>query len=162
MGKLVEGGAEWPRIIVWRYYKLDHPTGQKIRKFLKIWNGIIAILVSLRPCKKPSKKTKSRLLQRLLWTVLPVLRNWWLLKSIWFLTLFSLIKRLKCQMRVSFSFWRKFVLCQLIFQIKGSCSLPFQKRSFQGSTGIRCFLSRPRLTPILLAKWPTMVMKMSF
>ena len=46
MGKLVEGGAEWPRIIVWRYYKLDHPTGQKIRKFLKIWNGIIAILVS--------------------------------------------------------------------------------------------------------------------
>ncbi len=38
------------------------------------------------------------------------------------------------------------------FQIKGSCSLPFQKRSFQGSTGIRCFLSRPRLTPILLAK----------
>ena len=47
---------------------------------------------------------------------------------------------------------RKCVPCQLIFQIKGSCALPFQKRSFQGSTGIRCFLSRPRLTPILLAK----------
>ena len=46
----------------------------------------------------------------------------------------------------------KCALCRLIFQIKDSCSLPFQKRSFQGSTGIRCFLSRPRLTPILLAK----------
>ena len=51
-----------------------------------------------------------------------------------------------------FSSSRKCVLCRLIFQIKDSCSLPFQKRSFQGSTGIRCFLSRPRLTPILLAK----------
>ena len=162
MGKLVEGGAEWPRIIAWKYYKLDHPTGQKFRKFLKIWNGIIAILVSLRPCKKPSKKTKSRLSQLSLWTVLQVLKNWWLLKNIWFLILFSLIKRLKWQMRYLLSSSRKCVLCQLIFQIKDSCSLPFQKHSFQGSTGIRCFRSRPRLTPILLAKWHTMVMKMSF
>ena len=162
MGKLVEGGAEWPRIIAWKYYKLDHPTGQKFRKFLKIWNGIIAILVSLRPCKKPSKKTKSRLSQLSLWTVLQVLKNWWLLKSIWFLTLFSLIKRLKCQMRASFSFWRKFALSQRIFQIMVSCSLPFPRRSFQGNTGIRCFHSLPKLTQISVVKWPIMVLKMSF
>ena len=38
------------------------------------------------------------------------------------------------------------------FSNQGQFSLPFQKRSFQGSTGIRCFRSRPRLTQILLAK----------
>ena len=38
------------------------------------------------------------------------------------------------------------------FQIKGSCSLPFQKRSFQGSTGIRCFHSLPKLTQISVVK----------
>ena len=47
---------------------------------------------------------------------------------------------------------RKCVLCRLIFQIKDSCSLPFQKHSFQANTGIRCLLSLPRLTQILLVR----------
>ncbi len=80
MGKLVEGGAEWPW---YRLLQVGPSNWSEIQKFLKIRNGIIGNLGQLR-LQETIEETKSRLSTAVIVDSLAGLEELILLKSTWF------------------------------------------------------------------------------
>ncbi len=135
-----------PRIIAWKY-KLDHPTGQKFRNSWKYEMVLLQSLVSLRPCKEHRRGSKT-------FTAVIVnesCRSWKIgSKGIWFLILFSLIKRLKWPMR--FVFHRGNVRCTDWFSNR---TVALTNKALPGQYRDKMFPFHCRLTPILLAQVTT-------
>ncbi len=141
--RLVQKWENWlkedddQRIIAWKYYKLDR-NWSEIQEIPENMKWYCAMWSALRPARNHRKRTKSRLSQLSLWTVL---RSLWkiVLKSILIPHTIFFDQTIEVTDGLA-QFIRKYAMCRLDFQIKDNLlTLPFQKLCFSGQYGDKMF-----------------------